>query len=333
MEPFQLHRVESRLRRRHYHIEEWLLKPKGFSLGPIPTDLRLVEMEPLSGLLPEGTDRYKVIVEEQEAPEEIYDPFEYYFKRDEGESLYLEFANLDPNNEKEMLYFVNRYGLLGLRHPSPPLSWGTGSGWKRAVGALLKMPKAELVSDFRWEWLYLNVLLDLWRALQGREEQSLRRAYQACLKSLSISCEDGIMPSSKWIPLLAGDTSWDPWAALSQPLDALLLDARRVFVLMLNSRMQAGPHLVLEEGTFSPRWATGTVLGAMYTMLYLDVTKGRWIRECQNETCGQTFATWRDNKIYCNQFCARAQAQREYRKRLKEKKGEHVPQRGVKTWV
>lgn len=78
-----------------------------------------------------------------------------------------------------------------------------------------------------------------------------------------------------------------------------------------------------DEQQFHGTWKANNLLSAMYVMLYMDLIGGKGIKKCQNKTCPEWFVVYGndDRKIYCDNTCARQQAQREYRKRKKVKEG------------
>lgn len=69
--------------------------------------------------------------------------------------------------------------------------------------------------------------------------------------------------------------------------------------------------------TFNGGWVINSLISAIYLMLYLDLSKNKLVKQCENASCQQWFSVSADNmdKKYCSNSCARAQAQREYRRR------------------
>lgn len=76
-------------------------------------------------------------------------------------------------------------------------------------------------------------------------------------------------------------------------------------------------------------WYCKNLLSAMYTMFFLDVTKGIDVRTCANETCLKPFVPSDPRKIYCSPECLTTQRQRNYRKRKKDKDKSHIDNKGV----
>lgn len=70
-----------------------------------------------------------------------------------------------------------------------------------------------------------------------------------------------------------------------------------------------------------------TLFEALALQVFNHLVRGIPYKECRNETCGRLFdhqhgraeqGQYRKDAIYCSRNCARAQAQREYRRRAKE---------------
>jgi hypothetical protein len=69
-------------------------------------------------------------------------------------------------------------------------------------------------------------------------------------------------------------------------------------------------------------WRAPDLLAAMYTMIYMDMIKGKMVRKCKNETCPNWFEIYGndDRKLYCNPQCANTQGKRMSRRAKKEVK-------------
>lgn len=77
------------------------------------------------------------------------------------------------------------------------------------------------------------------------------------------------------------------------------------------------PRIGTESRPWQWEWTVPSLLAACYLMLYLDLVEGMRYLQCANETCTRTFTPSRSDHKYCSDSCARAQAQREYRRREK----------------
>lgn len=115
----------------------------------------------------------------------VYNPFDYHEAKS-GQSLYLEFINLDENDERQILDFVNAYGVLGLELRKLGKT-AFNIVWERSLPD--KCPKsegkkllAEDVSDFRAQIRKLRLLVNLTIDLkQGNIKEELLERLQSDL--------------------------------------------------------------------------------------------------------------------------------------------------------
>jgi len=74
-------------------------------------------------------------------------------------------------------------------------------------------------------------------------------------------------------------------------------------------------------GSWAPKYAVDSLLGAMWLQFYLEILDKGGLRECANENCRRFFPVSRSNKEYCSKGCGVKQYMREHRK---------LPQGGTK---
>lgn len=111
--------------------------------------------------------------------------------------------------------------------------------------------------------------------------------------------------------------------SLLEPSPSGFSDILSFWIKIYSSRhlKRAYPTLESSKGSKTHRQVVGykcsDLLAAMYIMFMLDATRGLTHRLCANEPCKQPFMPQDDRQIYCSEPCARAQVQREYRRRKK----------------
>jgi hypothetical protein len=116
-----------------------------------------------------------------------------------------------------------------------------------------------------------------------------------------------------------------PWTQRRLPPPASELDALDTMVRSLNNYLSGlGPHLSLhgEQIWWQPM---PRLTAAMFLQVHAFVSEGLPARRCANETCQQWFTRQRGRSqhgqrrttgvLYCSSSCAKAQSQREYRRR------------------
>jgi hypothetical protein len=67
-------------------------------------------------------------------------------------------------------------------------------------------------------------------------------------------------------------------------------------------------------GSWAPKYAVDSLLGAMWLQFYLEILDKGGLRECANENCRRFFPVSRSNKEYCSKGCGVKQYMREHRK-------------------
>ncbi len=168
-------------------------------------------------------------------------------------------------------------------------------------------PEREYIEDIKQEILTMRTLVLLWQALKGKH----REGVLSQLENLYILDFD--------------DDSVDPMSRFKNLEEAVLwYKAGELLSRWVNRKLSGVMPLLgnvlIDNCSFTGSWYSPNLLSAFYVMFYLDLTQGVTLRKCQNKTCKEFFSAYGgdDRKIYCGDRCAKAHAQREYRRRKKE---------------
>ena len=230
-----------------------------------------------------------------------YYPFNY-------KQLYLEFASINDDNEGEITKFVERYGFLHSKYENTEnyLSADelqTLNHPRKRRRAIEKRPQWELIDTFTKEMKEMKELIEDWTLLQNKNSFQDITSLKAEYKALGYK-EDTSNTLAKNTQLLCQ-------ARLQLGINNKLKYINPMLIPSHKSNSYNG---------FSFEWNVRNLLDAMYIMFAMDITENKLMRKCQNETCSRYFTIEGNDKrkIYCSNGCARAQAQREYRKRKGE---------------
>ena len=72
----------------------------------------------------------------------------------------------------------------------------------------------------------------------------------------------------------------------------------------LHSLLSASPGLGIElDGTFTPKWAFGSLLSMFALAIWQELVSGKSIRHCRRSRCRQPFFARRRNQEYCSSRC------------------------------
>jgi len=236
-------------------------------------------------------------VKQKGKPPTFYRPMDYFTPPTKREihSLYLHFGNINMEDDRSILFFVNRFGLLGLQekedaeaekdnpeeeeeNPQYELSdWGM-------PGSLAKFK--EEVKDFKF-------LLKLAKAIRTEDES--------------------------WGELenLAGQIGFNE-KVVSDEI-SLLEGVRLYLSLMVSAGMEGvQPVMAYDNGCFNWKWNFPSLLACIYLQLFLVITGNYYIKKCRRSTCGIWFATNRRDAQYCSDLCQNAASKR--RRRANQRK-------------
>lgn len=229
---------------------------------------------------------------------------------------YLQFAALDPDDIRGIERFTRDYGELGIRGQFDPVEaeWDAfamsapnaeaelAAEHERAVevaGAVAA--SADTLIEFRWAILFMRDLVSAWLAVNDELDPTQHRwecplwAYQA-----------GPLDSPPWTP--------------EGP--AVLLH-----LAMSSALMPFGPQVrTFREGEAPvPLFTDASSWHALCLELFNHMVEGAKYKTCVNEACGRLFVRQQGRAQhgqhrttgvkYCSSSCARAQAQRQYRRR------------------
>lgn len=242
---------------------------------------------------------------------EEYNPFDYYEnkKDDMADSpLYIQFANWDFSNPRNIEEFCSKWGTLGLGYRLTWARWADFNNplYNNLEKYRIKKPLPEGVRARKLEpWDYAEPVDEFlqeaskfkWTLLAG---SALRdNDYEMQKKLLE---EKGINDISSI-------------SNIKEILTVSFLNSINHYLSYIIPFIVA----ITDENQFytSLNWEFHSLIDVLYMMLALDFQKGKYIRICKSSTCSKIFVTDRQDKIYCSRECALRQADREYKKRVR----------------
>jgi hypothetical protein len=277
--------------------------------------------------------------------EERYFPFDHYYPNNPAESLWMLLVRLNIEREKNILSFVNKFGLLTTK--------------AKLEGS---EPESESVDDFRGEARLLLFLLKLIPAIRKKESSSLSTLWadnvsllsrifespeaQQTLTELTIGhmLSDGICEIRD-----PGNTSLavpddGKMVRVGVDISASIPDVvRTIIVQTLRGKMKADepiskalvsalferilknvyPTVLVEpEGQMQTLICYDTLIEVIYIMvwLWLEGNKNRMWSVDRCPACNKNFIKTRDDKIYDTRKCTLLAAQRRHREKEKNPK-------------
>jgi hypothetical protein len=268
------------------------------------------------------------IISEKERPLR-YDPFEFYNKSGE-KNLYLKFAGLDETKPGDIYNFISSYGFLGLNFPTEQeIVQKNFEHMQSLIKNNFKfyddeiIPYQESIADITLEILLMRHVIEFCTALNSKDYFTLRSEYESIVKITSITNDPNITSridtqtatSQSWLKVVYRNFSPDEIPNDLTLGNIIINSGSFISGVIMQKYYEAFPSLHFINNNFQTSWHCRTLMSVMYIMLYMDLTRGIVLKRCQNKTCSGFFQVNGNDqrKIYCNENCARMQAQREYR--------------------
>lgn len=232
-----------------------------------------------------------------------YNVMDYNGHPDNKPALYSIFASVDENQLKEIEKFCGQFGLLGLNRTTLYRDKGETSD------------SHEQVENIRIEILRMRAILNALHALGAGNDNLLSNKIFELIRMEHGDCDDDLIEDVAEYVSRTSDRKMDGLSLISDFLTKYLQDIH--------------PGLVLdyERGILIQGWSINSLIAAIYFMLFAEISKGNYVKPCDNETCGRFFPTSveRMGTKYCSQKCARSQASREFRRRQRKLQSEQIP--------
>lgn len=229
------------------------------------------------------------------AKSESYNPFDHY-NREGKPSLYLQFANLDPEDIEGIQRFIFDYGLLGL-NPCP------------SEEAILIKNCIESIDDIK------NEIICMKNFLFAIDTMSKKDVSPDILIEHIVKITTSLKyPQDKMVESLN---------KYRDDIETLGYFAMHYVSEGVSEQLKGvSPQLSFyyPSREFIARWDIQSLLSAMYCMLYMDLTEGKTIRQCHNLNCNKFFVVHpsETRKEYCSRSCTMVQSQRNRRETIKQ---------------
>jgi hypothetical protein len=248
--------------------------------------------------------------------------------REAGE-IYLELENLDLDDPDEILVFANRFGILGIASDDcltvRQLPWYTD--WPADdeteaeltvnpyFGGTRRVAQAESLAQFRFAALVLRDLRHAAHLLLHDQQRPMTWHSTTALPP---------GPNPKVQPLPGGSFEI---TAKADPIRPLAIFFEHTLTAALST---FHPKATVTTPSHRPEhgWLAGATVSLFATCcleLHNHLVEDATYRRCKNETCNRLFVRQtgraeagqhrRSGIKYCSHHCARAQAQRQYRRR------------------
>ncbi len=276
---------------------------------------------------------------------EPYNIFDFYFPGNrQRDSIHQIFASLDLNDDKAITGFCTRFGLLGFydreiikilafppnQHNYQMPKSSPVAGVQRDIDELMPMdmlikkyhiPKDRLpipgegdlvlpdkkvttldtcepVDKFREECVRFRWILDLRNAIADKNIRNIRNILESSNNQLYRN------------------------AVARKDDDGLLYIATGAVMWAVNGEMEnrVTPLLMFDERDGISKnisWRCDSLLTALYTMIFLDITRGVLTKRCENERCAKFFEAGNPKVRFCSTSCQSAAKTQRYR----DKKG------------
>jgi hypothetical protein len=287
------------------------------------------------------------------APEAVSEPFGHISRPERTESApgetYLRLLELDLKDSAAILTFVNTFGLLGVNDPfrewpffetlpnlNGGLQWGLRKIRKAAADVIAGQERAQ--AEFVAAFMGFELKPDegLWSEVETLAEFRVGAKYIRDAARIWMSIQSGDDPISLEFesPLSEEVEGFgSPLAAILEFLDVFFAQGLEPFHPGVQVESSATSDDVPATGkklqiVADPTRATGSALYAICCAeLYNHILENAEYRSCANETCGRLFvrqsgrAQFGQHRTrgvkYCSASCARAQAQRAFRRRAR----------------
>lgn len=272
-----------------------------------------------------------------DVPSEEYNVMEFngYFGKP---PLYDTFASIDHTDMKQIKAFYDKFGFLGFNtsqkyrsreankdymelignlqsgrevvchNPMDYLSPEIEAGINEYIAQLQEINEnSESIEDIQREIIIMKSILE---ALEGITAHDSSKLAESIGNALSLSADNSTLEEYGKNELrISGDPFITARINIAELINRYLDDISPAMDVDVYSRNLVGG------------WEIDNLLAAIYLLLFLDLSKGKLIKHCMNETCTRFFPVSADkiDTKYCNPSCARAQASREYRRREKKK--------------